>query len=216
MKAQIEFFTQAVGMKLVGLIPMHGVEGASHSFLQAGKDCYLSFVEVEGVQIAPEIGVSHPQDITSSVAGGAMQHVSFNVDTLQDMLDLRDRLRSHGYAVVGPLDHGLSQSMYLGAPEGILLEFATGDTSQGLTPAWMDKSVAEKLGISPEELARYIDPEAYAGSGGAVPQPKGDGMMFPTPIPPPMFEAVGYMDDAQLRQALNFAPDAHASAEAQG
>lgn len=210
MKSQIAFFTEVVGMKLVGLIPMHGVEGASHCFLQAGNDCYLSFVEVEGVNIAPQIGVSHPRDITSSVAGGAMQHLSLNLDTMEEMMDMRDRLRSHGYAVVGPIDHGLSQSMYLGAPEGILLEFATGDASQGLTPAWMDQETAEKLGISAEELARYCDPEAYKGTGGNVAQPKGDDMKFPTPIPPPMFEAVGYMDDEQLRKAMNFAPPAEA------
>lgn len=210
MKSQIEFFTEVVGMKLVGLIPMHGVPGASHCFLEAGEDCYLSFVEVEGVKIEPEIGVSHPRDITSSVAGGAMQHVSLNLDTMEEMMDMRDRLRSHGYAVVGPIDHGMSQSMYLGAPEGILLEFATGDASQGLTEAWMDQEVADKLGISPEELDRYQDPEAFKGTGGSIEQPKGEGMKFPTPIPPPMFEAVGYLNDEQLRVAMNFAPPAEA------
>ena len=102
MKAQIEFFTQIVGMKLVGIFPMHGVEGASHCFLEAGKDCFLSFVQINGVNVEPVYGVSHAISAAGPVAGGALQHIAFNCDTMAAMLGLRDRLRSNGYAVFGP------------------------------------------------------------------------------------------------------------------
>ncbi|MGL1567551.1 VOC family protein, partial [Vibrio parahaemolyticus] len=46
MKAQIEFFTQIVGMQLVGIFPMHGCEGAVHCFIETGENDFLSFVQL--------------------------------------------------------------------------------------------------------------------------------------------------------------------------
>lgn len=205
MKAQIEFYTQACGMKLVGLFPMHGVEGATHCFLEAGENTYMSFVQIKDVNIQPEIGVSHAADITSPVAGGAMQHVAFKVDTMEEMLALRDRLRSHGYGVFGPLEHGMSESMYIGAPEGILLEFATADTCEPVrTEEWVLSTAAAEVGISEEDLKRYISPAPFEGKGGTVEQPTGDALIYPTPIPQPMFEALGYLPDEQFREAMRF------------
>ena len=51
MKAQIEFYTQVLCMKLVGIFPMHGVPGASHCFIEAGKDSYVSFVQIQDVPL---------------------------------------------------------------------------------------------------------------------------------------------------------------------
>lgn len=205
MKAQIEFYTQVVGMKLVGIFPMHGVEGASHCFLEAGKDCFLSFVQMEGDGVEPVYGVSHPTDNTGTVAGGAMQHIAFSCDTFEEMMDLRDRLRSHGYGVFGPLDHKMSHSMYLGSPEGILLEFATADKCEPVkAEEWVDPETAAALGMSEEDLARYVSPPAFDGSGGAVPQPPLDKVIHPTPVPRPMFEQLGYLSDKELAEALRF------------
>ena len=205
MKAQIEFFTQIVGMKLVALFPMHGAEGSSHCFIEAGKNCYLSFVQIAGAHIDPVIGVSHAHDGLSPVAGGAMQHLSFNVDTLEELLDLRDSIRSHNYAVVGPFDHGLSQSMYLGAPEGILLEFATSDGCKPIDPArWVDPTTAARFHMSRDDLQRYVSPKPLAGRGGVVEQPSPETSVYPSPIPRAMFNAIGHLSDAELRQAISY------------
>lgn len=212
MKAQIEFYTQVVGMKLVGIFPMHGVEGASHCFIEAGKDSYLSFVQIKDVNVEPVYGVSHAVDVGGPVAGGVMQHIAFNCDTLDEMMDLRDRLRSNGYAVLGPLEHGMSHSMYLGAPEGVLLEFATADQCAPVRAEdWVDPETAAALGMSEDDLKRYIDPPAFAGKGGAVPQPALENAVYPTPIPRPMFEQLGYLSDEELKEAMRF--EAPAAAE---
>ncbi len=205
MKAQIEFFTQVVGMKLVGLFPMHGVEGASHCFLEAGKDCYLSFVEIKDVSVEPVHGVSHAVDVSGVVAGGVMQHIAFNCDTMAELLDLRDRLRSNGYCVFGPLDHGVSHSIYLGAPEGILLEFATAEGCQPFSiERWIESETCTLLDMSAEDVKRYVDPPDFAGQGGAVPPPDPETSVYPTPIPRPMFEALGHLSDEELHKALSF------------
>src|SRR5258708_1529276 len=61
------------------------------------------------------------------VAAGVMQHIALNVDTEADLMAIRDRLRSHGCWVMGPLGHGFCKSIYLAAPEGILFELATSE-----------------------------------------------------------------------------------------
>ena len=210
MKAQLEFFTQVVGMKLIGLFPMHGApEGTTHSFLEAGENCYFSFIQFRGANIQPQIGLTHALDGASPVAGGAVQHMAFNVDTMDELMDLRDRIRSHGYAVVGPLGHGVSQSMYLGAPEGILLEFATSENCEELNGGkWIEEGSAAEIGATAEDIVRFSAPPAYAGQGGKVPQPDAATAVYPTPIPRPMFDAIGRLDDEDLKKAVKFVPEA--------
>src|SRR5215470_2056549 len=124
-KGQIEFFTQVVGMELVALYWMHGVPETIHGFLRLNDRCSIAFVQgPQMADIEPVLGVSHAGSAAGPVAPGAMQHVALNVDSEAELLALRDRLRSNGYWVMGPIDHGMCKSMYLSAPEGIVLEFA--------------------------------------------------------------------------------------------
>src|SRR5207245_2642172 len=44
-KAQIEFFTQVVGMELVALYWMHGVPNTVHAFLRMGDSSSIAFVQ---------------------------------------------------------------------------------------------------------------------------------------------------------------------------
>jgi hypothetical protein len=51
---------------------------------------------------------------------------------------IRDRLRSHGCWAMGPLDHGFCKSIYLAAPEGIMLELATSEGKPIDAEAWIE------------------------------------------------------------------------------
>lgn len=212
MKAQIEFYTQVVGYKLVGIFPFHGVDGAAHCFLDAGNGFLFSFVQLQGEKIEPVYGISHPRDVGDPIAGGAMQHIAMSVDTMDEMYALRDRLRNAGYAVFGPLEHGMCQSMYLGSPEGILLEFATTD---GCAPfsdeEWIMPQTAAELGMSEDDLQRYRNPPALARKGGSVPQPPIEVAVPPAPIPRAVFEQLGYLSDEELKEAMRFPVPADAA-----
>lgn len=202
MKGQIEFFTQVVGMELVALYWMHGVPDTVHGFLKLNDRCSLAFVQGPQMRtIAPQPGVSHAGSPAGPVAPGVMQHVALNVDSEAELLALRDRIRSRGYWVMGPIDHGMCKSMYLAAPEGIVLEFATSaepiDAEQ-----WLDPEVVALCGIDAADLARYRRPAAFAGRDGAVPQPD------PTPHPglqfPPGADRILVMSDEEIARALDF------------
>src|SRR5512147_2065991 len=170
-KKQIEFFTDVLGMELVALYWMHGVEGAWHAFLKLNDHAYLAFVQTAEIAKIPRtLGVTHAGSGAGANAGGGMQHVALNVDTLDELLALRDRIRSRGVTIFGPLDHGLCHSIYFAGPEDLTLEIATSERAID-GRAWIDPEVVALAGISPEELERFRKPAAFQSSGGAVPQP---------------------------------------------
>ncbi|MCP3935781.1 MAG: VOC family protein [Actinomycetia bacterium] len=173
-KAQIEFFSDVLGAELVALYWMHGVEGAWHGFVKLHDTSYLAFVQTDGMaEIEPELGVTHAGWAGGDAAGGTMQHVAFNVDNEEDLLTLRDRIRSRGINVWGPVDHGMCKSMYFAGLEDLTLEVATSEAPVDAR-AWIDPEVVELAGISPDELAAFTSPARYAGEGGTIPQPPVD------------------------------------------
>ena len=116
-KAQIEFFTDVIGLELVALYWMHGVADTVHAFLRLSDTASLAFVQGPEMQsIEPQLGVSHAGFTTGPVAPGAVQHVALNVDTEDELLAMRDRIRSRGHFVMGPIDHGMCKSIYFAGP----------------------------------------------------------------------------------------------------
>src|SRR6516225_8888554 len=100
-KTQIKFFTEVVGAELCALYWMHGATKTFHGFLRFSDTCSFAFVQsphtVNSKAEPGEAAVDEP---------GAMQHVALNVDTEPDLLAIRDRVRSTGHSIVGPIDHG--------------------------------------------------------------------------------------------------------------
>lgn len=178
MKAQIEFFTDVLGMELVALYWMHGVENAWHGFLKLNETSSLAFVFVPGNEkIGTEIGVTHAGSGAGASSPGTMQHVSFDVPTMEALLNMRDRIRSRGVNVMGPIRHGLCQSIYFAGPENLALEVATSDGAEhpmDSDQTWIDPEVVRLAGISEDELNRFTNPASYVGESGSVPQPPYD------------------------------------------
>jgi catechol 2,3-dioxygenase-like lactoylglutathione lyase family enzyme len=170
-KAQIQFFTDVLGAELKALYWMHGVEGAWHGFLKLNDHSYLAFVQTPDVAgIEPVPGVSHAANPGAPSAGGTMQHVAFSVTNMDELLAMRDRIRSRGVNIYGPLDHGMCHSIYFAGLEGLNLEVSFSEV--GLDErAWIDPEVVALAGISADELRGFISPPTFASQGGAVPQP---------------------------------------------
>lgn len=173
-KKHIEFFSDVMGCQLTGLFDMHGVPGALHAFMYMNDHSYFSIVQMPGIDDIPiELGKTHAGTGGGRSAPGTMQHLAFNVDTDEDLLAMRDRIRKKGVNVIGPLDHGMCRSIYFAGPDQMTLEVAT--SSDAMNPdAWIDPAVLKKAGISDEEARRYREPDAYAGESGAVAQPDYD------------------------------------------
>lgn len=208
MKAQIAYFTDVLGMELVALYWMHGVANTWHGFLRLNDESAIAFVCNPDIEKIPvKLGLTHAGNAGANVARGAMQHLALRVKDERELLAMRDRIRSKGIPVLGPLDHGMCMSIYFAGPEHLALELSC--SKQPIdAEAWIDPEVVALAGISAEELARYKRPAAFRDSGGTVPQPPLDG---PGPhlanYPPGAYEALlGLADDKTLHMVTNEPP----------
>jgi hypothetical protein len=99
-----------------------------------------------------------------------MQHLAFKVKDHTELMAMRDRLRSKGVPVLGPLDHGMCMSMYFAGLENLSLELSYSAEPIN-NELWIDPEVVELAGISAEELAGYKNPSTFADSQGSIGQP---------------------------------------------
>ena len=217
MKEQITFFTDVLGMRLVALYWMHVVEGCWHGFLEMNENSALAFVfNPANAEAKIQPGVTQPTNMTAGSAPGTMQHVALNVDTLEELLNIRDRIRSRGVNVNGPIDHGMCHSIYFHGPEDISLEVATYGNAQHPIGAdtWVDPEVQALAGISDEELQKFTNPSEYPGQGGAVPQPEYNPDGYHPKMPEEILKALIKMpDDMVAKQFSEPRPPALMNAE---
>jgi len=203
-KEHIAFFSQVLGCPLVALFGMHGVPGGLHAFLRMNDYSYFSIVQLPDVDKIPvEIGRTHAGSGALPSARGTLQHLAFRVDSEADLLAMRDRVRSHGITVFGPIDHGMCKSIYFGGPDHMTLEIATADAP--LDPErWIDPTVLAKAGISEEEAARFCAPAAYKGPS-PVAQPKYDPAKPHMQYPEKAYRRMLEMTDDEVAKASSYA-----------
>lgn len=203
-KKHIEFFSDVLGCRLSAIFDMHGVPGGLHAFMHMNDASYFSIVQLPGVEEIPiELGKTHSGNGAGRSAPGTMQHLAFNVDTEEDLLAIRDRIRKKGVNVIGPLDHGMCKSIYFAGPDQLTLEVATSQAFD--EDRWIDPAVLEKAGIRPDEAERYRNPDAYEGEGGTVPQPPLDPSRPHMAYPEDMYQQMLRTPDEIISQAGSYA-----------
>ncbi|MDH4169216.1 MAG: VOC family protein [Acidimicrobiia bacterium] len=204
MRGVIDFCTQVLGMELVGLFDMHGVPGGSHCFLRLNDTSAMSFVFLPDMaHIDEQLGVTHAAHGGDTTAPGTMQHVAFGVDSVEDLLAMRDRIRSHGYQVNGPIDHGFCRSIYFRGPEGLVLEVSAWVTSID-GHHWVDPAVAARCGIDEADLERFRHPPEPDIAERPVAQPAPDPAKPHLRYPEPILTALATMSDDEITAAMSF------------
>ncbi|MFT5267486.1 MAG: catechol 2,3-dioxygenase-like lactoylglutathione lyase family enzyme [Acidimicrobiales bacterium] len=196
MKAQLTFWADVLGCPTKALYWMHGVENTFHGFVELSAESYVAFVQHPENSSEIQYGVTHAGTPGSPVTGGATQHIALHVDTLDDVLAMRDRIRSNGLQVMGPIDHGFCKSIYFAGLEGMSLEVCCGraiDERQ-----WIDPEVQGLCGISPEELAALTSPSPLAVGVHPVPQPETDPTKPQMHYPTKVYEAIMGRSDGDM------------------
>lgn len=214
-KAQIEFCTDVLGMELVALYWMHGVPNTWHGFLRLNDESSIAFVQNPKIASLPRtIGMSHAGNSGGVSAPGTMQHVALRVKGHDEIMAMRDRLRAKGVPVLGPLDHGMCESIYFAGPENLCLELSWSREPIN-AEAWIDPEVVALAGITAEELARYKRPAAFVDQGGCVTQPGPDAAgPHMTGYPPGIYERLLAMSDAQISANIENRPPVDVSSRA--
>ena len=203
-KAQIGFFTDVLGGELKALYWMHGVKDAIHGFVELSPTCYIAFVQQPSNTTRNELGVTHAGNAGGPLPGGMMQHLALSVDSLDELLAMRDRIRSRGVIAIGPFDHGLCQSIYFAGPEGLCLEVACGSNID--ERAWIDPGIVKLLGIDPDRLARFVSPTAFERPADPVPQPPIDPTKPHLVYPQKVYESIVSSPDERFWRAVDSNP----------
>ncbi len=155
MDQTVRFYRDIVGLPLVGAI---GTPTFRHYFFDLGNHNTIAFFEYFGVT---DTGGEKPAGIAAQ--GRQFDHLSFNVETETDMLNLAKRLRGHGVEVTRVVDHDFIQSIYFTDPSGISLEASY----------WV-RDITEQPSLhdpNPVPALRNLDkaaPELAAAQGGAA------------------------------------------------
>jgi catechol 2,3-dioxygenase-like lactoylglutathione lyase family enzyme len=116
MDGTIRFWRDLLGMRLVAGL---GQPGYRHYFLQLSETDLLAFFEWPGVE--PVAKKEHGRLVRGPFI---FDHVSFGVETEDDLWAVKDTLEAAGFPVSDVVDHGFIHSIYAHDPNGIPIEFS--------------------------------------------------------------------------------------------
>jgi catechol 2,3-dioxygenase-like lactoylglutathione lyase family enzyme len=116
------FYTEVMGFDLVKTVVGGTMEGgwARHVFYDTHDGGLIAFWDIHDETLP---------DFNPSISSGLglpvwTNHIAFDAPTLEDLATVRQRWQDHGQEVV-EIDHGWCTSIYIGDPNGIMVEFCT-------------------------------------------------------------------------------------------
>jgi catechol 2,3-dioxygenase-like lactoylglutathione lyase family enzyme len=116
MDTTIRFWRDLLGMRLVAGL---GRPGFRHYFFEISEHDMIAFFEWPEVEKAPE------KDHGAPVRGPfVFDHVSFEVESEEDLWTLKDRLEAAEFWVSEVMNHGFIHSIYAFDPNNIPVEFS--------------------------------------------------------------------------------------------
>ena len=116
MDKTVHFWRDLLGMRLV--VGM-GHPGYRHYFFEITPTDCIAFFEWPGVEPVAE------KDHGAPVKGpAAFDHLSFGVDTVDELTRLKDLLETNGFWASELIDHGFIISLYSFDPNNIPIEFS--------------------------------------------------------------------------------------------
>ena len=138
MEKTVRFYRDVLGMPLVGAVGnMPGSYPYRHYFFEIGPNATIAFFEWPGM-------VEEFHKPAGQPATGRLQfdHVSFDVESEETLLELQDRLERAGVEVTEVIDHRFIHSIYFTDPNSIALEASVWITNPtGREPDYADPNV---------------------------------------------------------------------------
>ena len=118
MDKTIRFYRDVLGMQLVGALgSTPDTPRYRHYFFETGPNSTIAFFEWPGM-------VEEFHKPAGVPTGGRVQfdHISFDVESEEALLELQDKLAEAGVEVTRVVDHKFIHSIYFTDPNGIALE----------------------------------------------------------------------------------------------
>ena len=166
MDSTIRFWRDLLGMRLVAGL---GQPGYRHYFFEISDNDLIAFFEWPAVEPVPE--KEHGRPVRGPFV---FDHISFGVETEEDLWQLKDKLSAAGFWVSEVIDHGFIHSIYAFDPNGIPVEFSHNvegvDIRKKPTMADSEPSSAAREGS---------DPNFEKWPGVSRPTPKEERAVYP-------------------------------------
>jgi len=112
----IRFWRDLLGMRLIAGL---GQPGYRHYFFEISDTCAIAFFEWPSVQPVQE--KEHGRVVSGPFV---FDHISFGMETEDELWSLKDRIDAAGFWVSEVIDHGFIHSIYSFDPNGIPIEFS--------------------------------------------------------------------------------------------
>src|SRR3569833_513272 len=112
------FYEDILGLPLYHIIQSDVVPSTgeycpyTHFFFRLQDGSFIAFFDL-GDDVLAEPSANTPKWV---------QHISFRVDSMQALKDMKARLEAHGVEVLGITDHHIFHSIYFFDPNGVRLE----------------------------------------------------------------------------------------------
>jgi catechol 2,3-dioxygenase-like lactoylglutathione lyase family enzyme len=166
MHRTIRFWRDLLGMRLVAGL---GKPGYRQYFFQVSDRDLVAFFEWPGVLPVEEKEHGRP-----AAGHFAFDHVSFGVETEDDLWELKDRIAAAGLWVSEVIDHGFIHSIYTYDPNGIPIEFSRSIPECDIVkcPVMMEQAATELAREGPE-------PQPGKWPGVIAPTPKQERKVYP-------------------------------------
>lgn len=127
-KETVAFYRDLLGMEFQLAIAENKVPSTGapdpymHIFLDAGQGNVLAFFELPN---APQMGRDEntPQWV---------QHIALEVESMDELLAMKQKLEDAGIDVIGPTDHTIFKSIYFFDPNGHRIELAANTAEPGM------------------------------------------------------------------------------------
>ena len=137
MEKTVRFYRDVLGMPLVAAIGNSSEIHYRHYFFEVGPNSTIAFFEWPGM--VEEFHKPAGQPATGRIQ---FDHVSFDVDSEEALLELQERLQLAGGEVTQVIDHRFIHSIYFTDPNGIALEASVWiKNPTGLPPGMSDHSL---------------------------------------------------------------------------
>ena len=164
-KLTVEFYQNLLGMEFLLAIAENEVPSTKapdpymHVFLDAGQGNVLAFFEIPN---SPPMG-------RDENTPNWVQHIAFQVESMDELLEKKASLQAAGLDVIGPTDHTIFKSIYFFDPNGHRLELVANTSKPGMlkelqrvAPAMLDEWAKTKK--APNHAAWLHNEEEFIGA----------------------------------------------------
>lgn len=117
--ATCDFYTQVLDLPLVHAITATGWLKEEFPISSTSSSSWARATTSRSSTSSASRRRNRPHDLMHR-----SRHLAFHVDTEEEMLAWREKIKSHGVRVTHPMQHELLESIYFDDPNGIQLEIA--------------------------------------------------------------------------------------------